>query len=153
GLTRCFGEVRAVNDLGLRVPRGGVYGFLGPNGAGKTTTIRLLLGLVLPDRGAVRLLGELLTAATRRTLLRHVGGVVRAPSLYPPLPGRENLRVTQELRALPRSSVDRVLGVVRLERDADRLVGGYSQGMRQRLALALALLPEPELLVLDEPTN
>ena len=153
GLTRSFGDVRAVDDLRLRVPRGGVYGFLGPNGAGKTTTIRLLLGLARPDRGDVRLLGERLTAATRRALLRRVGALVEAPSLYPHLTGRENLRVTQELRALPRASIDRVLGVVRLEPDADRLVGGYSQGMRQRLALALALLPEPELLVLDEPTN
>jgi ABC-2 type transport system ATP-binding protein len=142
GLTRHFGDVRAVDDLDLRVPRGG-----------KTTTIRLLLGLTRPDRGAILLLGEPLAPATRRALLRRIGALVEAPSLYPHLTGHENLRVTQGLLALPQSSIDRVLRIVRLEQDAHRLVDTYSQGMRQRLALALALLAEPELLVLDEPTN
>jgi lantibiotic transport system ATP-binding protein len=152
-LRRHFGEVCAVDELTLHVPGGSVYGFLGPNGAGKTTTIRLLLGLMRPDGGEVRLLGELLTPASGRACLRRIGALVEAPSLYPHLTGDENLRVTQGLRGLKRSSIDRALRIVRLERDAHRLVSTYSQGMRQRLGLALALLAEPELLILDEPTN
>ncbi len=153
GLTRSFGGICAVSGLDLHVHRGSVYGFLGPNGAGKTTTIRLLLGLVRPDRGDIHVLGELLTPASRKQCLRRIGALVEAPSLYPHLTGRENLRVTQELLGLKRTSVDRVLRIVDLTQDANRLVGGYSQGMRQRLGLALALLGEPELLILDEPTN
>ncbi len=153
GLTRHFRNVRAVDDLSLQVPQGSVYGFLGPNGAGKTTTIRLLLGLTRPDRGDVRVLGEPMTRTNRRILLRHIGALVETPSLYPHLTGVENLQVTQGLLALPRATIERALRIVRLERDAHRLVGTYSQGMRQRLGLALALLAEPELLILDEPTN
>jgi len=152
-LTRHFGDVHAVDDLSLRVPRGSVYAFLGPNGAGKTTTIRLLLGLTRPDRGDIRLFGAPLTRPNRRAVLRRIGAMVEAPSLYPHLTGYENLQLTQGLLALPRSCIERGLRIVSLERDAHRLVSTYSQGMRQRLGLALALLAEPELLILDEPTN
>jgi ABC-2 type transport system ATP-binding protein len=152
-LARHFGSVLAVDRLSLHVPRGSVYGFLGPNGAGKTTTIRMLLGLIRPDGGDVRLLGEHLTRATRRTLLRQVGALVEAPSLYPHLTGTENLRVTQELTGIDRARIGEVLETVKLEQDAGRLVQEYSQGMRQRLGIALALLGKPSLLILDEPTN
>jgi ABC-2 type transport system ATP-binding protein len=129
-----------------------VYGFLGPNGAGKTTTIRLLLGLLRADAGTVEILGEALTRGNRRPLGR-VGALVESPSLYGHLTGRENLEVTRRLLGLPAARVDMVLALVELAADAPRLVRTYSLGMRQRLALALALLSDPRLLVLDEPTN
>jgi ABC-type multidrug transport system ATPase subunit len=169
-LTRRFGDLTAVDRLDLQVPEGSVYGFLGPNGAGKTTTIRVLLGLLRPDAGEVCLFGEPLWR-DRRKLLAQVGALVELPSLYPHLTGRENLQLTQRLvgardisqvrtpqtRAerwkVDDSRVRRVLDIVRLEGAADRLVRGYSTGMRQRLGLALALLYEPRLLILDEPTN
>jgi ABC-type multidrug transport system ATPase subunit len=134
------------------VPRGSVYGFLGPNGAGKTTTIRLLLGLLRPDAGEVWLFGQPLLP-NRLALLGRVGALVEAPSLYPNLTGRENLEVTRRITAAPPAQIDRALRIVRLEDAGGRRVGGYSSGMKQRLALALALLNEPELLILDEPTN
>src|SRR6266508_2035320 len=131
-LTRHFGDVHAVDDLSLRVPRGSVYAFLGPNGGGKTTTIRLLLGLTRPDRGDIRLFGAPLTRPNRRAVLRRIGAMVEAPSLYPHLTGYENLQLTQGLLALPRSCIERGLRIVSRERDAQRLVSTYSQGMRQR---------------------
>ncbi len=152
GLTRRFGEVRAVERLDLAVPAHAVYGFLGPNGAGKTTTIRLLLGLARADAGDVRLLGSPLNG-NRASVLRKVGALVESPSLYPHLTGRENLEVTRRLLDLPRPRIDAVLDVVGLRDAAHRRAGEYSLGMRQRLGLALALLPEPQLLILDEPTN
>jgi ABC-type multidrug transport system ATPase subunit len=153
GLTRHFDDVCAVDDLSLHVPRGSIYAFLGPNGAGKTTTIRMLLGLMRSLSGEVQIFGELMNRANRRDLLHRIGSMVEAPSLYPHLTGYENLQVTQMLISLGQSSIDRVLRIVRLENDAHRLVKTYSQGMRQRLGVALALLAEPDLLILDEPTN
>jgi ABC-2 type transport system ATP-binding protein len=153
GLSRHFGTVRAVEDLHLHVPSRSVYGFLGPNGAGKTTTIRLLLGLLRPSAGDIRLLGQPLHPSSRQALARQIGALVEMPSLYPHLTGYENLRVTQQLTGLPRARIGQVLAVVHLEHDAHRLVREYSSGMRQRLGLALALLSEPALLILDEPTN
>jgi lantibiotic transport system ATP-binding protein len=152
GLTRRFGTQLAVDDLNLLAPEGGVYGFLGPNGAGKTTTIRMLLGLIRPDAGEVRLFGAPL-AAGRLSLMRMAGALVETPSLYPHLTGRENLEVTRRMLGAPRGLIDDALGVVKLAQDADRRVREYSTGMRQRLGLALALLNKPRLLVLDEPTN
>jgi ABC-type multidrug transport system ATPase subunit len=152
GLTRRFGGLTAVDHLDLEVPCGSVYGFLGPNGAGKTTTIRLLLGLIRPLEGEIRLFGRSLRE-DRRALLRRVGSLVESPSLYPHLTGRENLEIIRRLISIPHDHVDRVLAVVRLEDAAGRRVGGYSSGMKQRLGLAMALLGEPELLILDEPTN
>jgi lantibiotic transport system ATP-binding protein len=153
GLTRRFGDVLAVDDLSLHVPRSSIYGFLGPNGAGKTTTIRMLLGLTRPDRGVLRLFNQLITPSNRRIALARVGATVETPSLYAHLTGYENLRITQGLLGLHRSNIERVLRIVRLEQDANHLVSAYSHGMRQRLGLALALLAEPDLIILDEPTN
>lgn len=151
-LSRRFGPQLAVDDLNLLVPAAGVYGFLGPNGAGKTTAIRMLLGLIRPDAGEVRLFGQSLNANHRAAMSR-VGALVEAPSLYPHLTGRENLEVTRRLLGSPRKLIDRALETIKLTRDANRRVREYSLGMRQRLGLALALLNQPELLILDEPTN
>ena len=152
-LTRRFGARVAVDELNLSVPAAGVYGFLGPNGAGKTTAIRMLLGLIRPNAGEVRLFGVHATAGNRASLMRRVGALVESPSLYPHLTGRENLEVTRRLLGAPRNLIDRALDTVTLAKDADRRVREYSLGMRQRLGLALALLNKPELLILDEPTN
>jgi len=152
GLTRRFGTQLAVNEVNLLVPEAGVYGFLGPNGAGKTTTIRMLLGLIRPNAGEVRLFGESL-AGNQHSLLRRVGALVETPSLYPHLTGRENLEVTRRLLGAERNLIDRALGIVKLFDDAHRRVREYSLGMRQRLGLALALLNKPQLLILDEPAN
>ena len=151
-LTRRFGTLTAVDRLDLAVAKGSIYGFLGPNGAGKTTTIRLLLGLIRPHAGEVRLFGQPL-APNRMALLRRVGALVESPSLYPNLTGRENLEVTRRLVGGRKEQVEYALHTVRLEEAAGRRVGGYSSGMKQRLGLALALLHAPELLILDEPTN
>src|SRR5678815_1901792 len=152
GLTRRFGSQRAVDDLNLLVPAAGVYGFLGPNGAGKTTAIRMLLGLIRPNAGEVCLFGQSLNG-NQQLLMRRVGALVEAPSLYPHLTGRENLEVTRRLLGSDRNLIGLALATVKLTQDADRRVREYSLGMRQRLGLALALLNNPELLILDEPTN
>ncbi len=151
-LTRRFGHVVAVSELDLAVPKGCVYGFLGPNGAGKTTTIRMLLGLIRPNKGSVHLFGKTFKK-DRISVLRQVGSLVEAPSLYPNLTGRENLKLLALLLDLPGEEIDRVLEIVQMQAAADRLVRGYSTGMRQRLGLAGALMGHPKLLILDEPTN
>ncbi len=151
-LTRHFHKVTAVDHVTLQVPQGSIYGFLGPNGAGKTTTIRLLLRLIHPDEGTVRIFG-LSLPQQRQAILQKVGAFVELPSLYPHLTGYENLDITRRLVGANRQKIDDVLKIVHLEKDSKRLVRGYSLGMRQRLALALALLGDPELLILDEPTN
>ncbi|MDY7076102.1 MAG: ABC transporter ATP-binding protein [Chloroflexota bacterium] len=151
-LTRRYGKLTAVDKLNLNVPKGSVYGFLGPNGAGKTTTIRMLLGLIRPNEGQVRLFGMPLEQH-RIVLLQRVGALVETPSLYPHLTGYENLEVTRRLIGAQREQIAHALAIVKLEQDAYRRVREYSHGMCQRLGLALALLSKPELLVLDEPTN
>jgi ABC-2 type transport system ATP-binding protein len=152
GLTRRFGPVLAVDGANLRVPMGSIYGFLGPNGAGKTTTIRILLGLLTAQSGEVRLFGRKMPEQ-RLAALRRVGALVEMPSLYPHLTGWENLEVIRRMIDGTSAQVRRALAIVGLEKDANRLVRGYSQGMKQRLGIAIALLPVPELLILDEPTN
>ena len=149
GLVKQFGRQAAVAGVDLRVPSGAIYALLGPNGAGKTTTLKLLLGLLRPSAGSVRLLGE---PWNRRHLAR-VGVLVETPSLYPHLTGAENLGVHAVLLGLPRRRVQAVLHQVDLSSAGEKRVGDYSLGMKQRLGLALALLGEPEVLVLDEPTN
>lgn len=152
GLTRQFPGGFGVSELDLNVPVGAIYGFLGPNGAGKTTSIRLLLGLLRPQAGSICLFGQPLTP-NRREALAQVGALVESPSLYGHLSGRDNLEVTRRLLDLPRSRIDAVLDRVGLLSDAGRRVRDYSLGMRQRLAIGLALLGEPRLLILDEPGN
>ena len=152
GLTRRFGSLVAVDQIDLHVPQGSVYSFLGPNGAGKTTTIRMLLGLIRPHSGKVMMFGSALDKE-RLSILKRVGALVETPSLYPHLTGRENLEVFRRMSGGTRAQIDRALSIVRMTQDAHRLVGHYSTGMRQRLGLAVAILNEPELLILDEPTN
>ena len=152
GLSRRFGDIIAVDKLDLHVPQGSIYGFLGPNGSGKTTTIRMLIGLIHADQGKVHIF-KLPLEKERLAALEQIGALVELPSLYPHLTGWENLELTRRLVNVNPSHIQRVLAIVDLTADAKRLVRGYSLGMRQRLALALALLREPKLLILDEPTN
>ena len=152
GLTRSFGRRVVVAGVDLAVPERSVFGFLGRNGAGKTTTIRLLLGLLRPSAGSAAIFG-LDVGRRRREVAGHVGALVEVPSPYAHLTGRENLAITRRLRGAARAEIDRVLEVVGLAGDADRRVGGYSLGMRQRLGVARALVGRPRLLILDEPSN
>jgi ABC-2 type transport system ATP-binding protein len=153
GLVKRYGQILAVDQVDLSVSPGDVYGFLGPNGAGKTTAMRIMLGLLRPDEGAVRLFGR----DPQRDLppaLDGVAGFVETPHFYPYLTGRTNLQLLAALDGGDASTrVDGVLGTVGLEGRADDKVGGYSQGMRQRLGIAASLLRVPRLLILDEPTN
>jgi ABC-2 type transport system ATP-binding protein len=157
GLTKRYGEVAAVDDLHLAIAPGQVYGFLGPNGAGKTTTIRMLLGLVRPTAGEVEVLGEAVRPGAGVRALLRVGALVEEPAFYGYLSGARNLDLfasaAPDGRAARRGRVGEVLDVVGLRDAADKKVKAYSQGMRQRLGIARALLGDPDLLVLDEPTN
>ena len=150
-LTKVYGKhLTAVDRLNLSVRRGEVYGFLGPNGAGKTTTLRMLLGLVRATSGTARVLGE---APGDPESLARVGAMVEEPAFYPYLSGRDNLRVIARYVGRPEDGIDAALDAVGLlQRGGDRFKA-YSQGMRQRLGVAAALLKDPELLILDEPTN
>lgn len=152
GLHKSFKGCPAVTDVGFSVPEASVFGFLGPNGAGKTTTIRMLLGLLKPDAGSIVVNGADIRRERRRAL-RTVGAIVEAPALYPNLTGQENLKLACKMLRVPRTEIDRALGVVGLDVDTKKLVKAYSLGMRQRLGLARALLGSPKLLILDEPTN
>jgi ABC-type multidrug transport system ATPase subunit len=150
-LTKRYGErIAAVDRLTMSVRRGEVYGFLGPNGAGKTTTLRMLLGLVRPTAGSALVLG---TAPGSPEGLARIGALVETPSFYPFLSGRDNLRVLARHGGVPETRIADVLAEVGLaDRGGDRF-RTYSLGMKQRLGIAAALLKDPELLILDEPTN
>jgi ABC-2 type transport system ATP-binding protein len=151
GLTKEYGSIRAVDGLDLDVPRGSITGFVGPNGAGKTTTIRMLLGLVRPTGGGAEVLGENVTNPA--AYLSRVGSLIEGPAFHPALSGRRNLEVLASLGGYPRARVDEVLQVVGLADRARDRFRTYSLGMKQRLGVAAALLPDPELIVLDEPSN
>ena len=145
-------KVVAVEGLDLTVTSGGIHGYLGPNGSGKTTTIRMLLGLIRPDSGTMSLFGQPVPKGLPRTINR-IGAVVEQPRLFPGMSGRDNLRLLTVAGGIDERRVGEVLELVGLrERAADR-VKGYSLGMKQRLALAATLLRDPDLLILDEPTN
>lgn len=142
----------AVEGLDLEVPRGGIHGFLGPNGSGKTTTIRMLLGLVRPDSGTIRLFGEPVPERLA-TVISKVGAIVESPKFFGPFSARLNLQLAADAVGVPSSSVERVLSEVGLTDRADDRFETYSLGMKQRLAVAATLLKDPELLIFDEPTN
>ncbi|MDM5246624.1 ABC transporter ATP-binding protein [Lysinibacillus sp. G4S2] len=151
-LTKSYGAVNSVSQLQMRVGEGEIYGFLGPNGAGKTTTIRMLLGLVKPTTGNIKIFNKDLKT-NRLDILREVGSLVESPSYYGHLTGYENLEVIRQMLQVPKKNIDQVLRIVRLEKQKDKLVKQYSLGMKQRLGIAMALLGNPKLLILDEPTN
>ncbi len=153
GLAKRYGERLAVDGLTLAARRGEVFGFLGPNGAGKTTTIRMCLGLITPTSGAVEILGGDVAREGAR-VLPHVGALIEQPALYPYLSGRDNLRVIADAQGgASEARIDETLDLVALrDRGGDR-VKTYSLGMKQRLGVAMALLQDPDLLILDEPTN
>ena len=146
------GSVDAIRGLDLSVPEGEVFGFLGPNGAGKTTTIRCILGLNKTDAGTVRLLGAPVPSALH-TVIDRVGALVETPAILPEFSARQNLRYKACVRGLEESAVASVISRVGLDGRADEPTKGFSLGMRQRLGIGLALLGDPELLILDEPTN
>ena len=152
GLTRTYNGVNAVDGLNLSVPAGGIYGFLGPNGAGKSTTMKLLLGLTRPTSGSMSVLG-------RPVSQRHplppgtIGSLIEGPSYYPSLTGKENLAMVASYLGLASNRVQHALATVNLIGQENKQVKHYSMGMKQRLGLAMALLSNPALMLLDEPTN
>src|SRR5262245_39612180 len=150
GLTKRYGPQLAVDGVDLTVERGEVYGFLGPNGAGKTTTLRILTGLITPTSGSVRVLGG---RPSDSATLRRVGALIESPALYPFLSGRDNLGVLARYAGVPGTRADELLELVDLTDRAGDRFSTYSLGMKQRLGVAAALLKDPELVILDEPTN
>jgi ABC-2 type transport system ATP-binding protein len=154
GLTKQFGDVRAVQDLSLQVPKGTVFGLLGPNGAGKTTIIGTLLGLIRPTAGTIRLFGTEINGSTDEAV-RRIGAIMETPAFYPYLSGRDNLRYFQGIAGGGGGGgeIDRLLELVGLAGRAQARFNTYSLGMKHRLGLAYSLLGDPELLLLDEPTN
>jgi ABC-2 type transport system ATP-binding protein len=149
-LTKHYGQITAVDGLNLRVRRGEVYGFLGPNGAGKTTTLRMLLGLARPSSGTATVLG--VSPGSPEGVSR-LGALVESPGFYPFLSGRDNLVVMARHSGSPITEIDGLLEEVGLSTRADDQFAAYSQGMKQRLGIAAALLGDPDLVILDEPTN
>ena len=145
-------DVQTLFDIDLNVERGSIYGFLGPNGSGKTTTLSLLLGLLNNQKGDIEIFGEHLHA-NRINILKKIGSLVETPSLYGHLTAKENLEVYRELYGASKARIAEVLNIVGLEDIGKKTTKKFSLGMKQRLAIALALLPKPELLILDEPAN
>jgi ABC-2 type transport system ATP-binding protein len=156
-LTKAFGKLVAVNDLHLQVMRGDVFGFLGPNGAGKTTTIRMLLGLIRPTAGSAIIFG-MDNAYQLPAILQRIGAIVETPAFYPYLSGKDNLHAVAAASGMVSGSasnrrVEEVLEIVELGAQAEDAFRNYSLGMKQRLGIGAALLADPELVILDEPTN
>ncbi|MDM5250740.1 MULTISPECIES: ABC transporter ATP-binding protein [unclassified Lysinibacillus] len=151
-LSKSFGKEQAVSNINLKIRKGEIYGFLGPNGAGKTTTIRMLLGLMKPSSGTIKIFQKDITKE-RINILAKVGSLVENPSYYPHLTAYENLEALRKILGVPKSRIDEVLEIVRLKDVANKKVKGFSLGMKQRLGIAASLLHNPELLILDEPTN
>lgn len=141
-----------LSDVDLRVPTGSIYGFLGPNGAGKTTSLRLILGLLKKQQGEISIFGKSF-AAHRLEILSRVGSLIESPSIYAQLTAVENLRVLQKVYRCPEYRIDHVLQLTGLADTGKKKAGKFSLGMKQRMGIAIALLNDPALLILDEPTN
>jgi ABC-type multidrug transport system ATPase subunit len=153
GLTFRYSKHRKVlDDVSLNIPKGSIYGFLGPNGAGKSTTMRLLTGILPEQDNSIKIFGKPLQEQLPQ-VFDNIGALVESPALYLHLSGYDNLRYIAKLRNVPESKIPEVLELVDLQRDAKRKAKQYSLGMKQRLAIGIALLSEPELLLLDEPVN
>ena len=152
-LTKQYGSQKSVADLNIHVKRGRIYGLLGRNGAGKTTTMKMLLGLTKPTSGEVKIWGKSLQGHEKK-LLPRIGSLIESPGFYPNLTGTENLRIFATLRGVPNNhAIKDALDLVGLPYKDKKLFSQYSLGMKQRLAIALAVMHDPELLILDEPTN
>jgi ABC-type multidrug transport system ATPase subunit len=152
GLSFSFGNQQVVKSLSLQVPAGSIYGFLGPNGAGKTTTIKMLLNLLQTGEGSIHIFGQELQT-NRISILSQIGSLIEQPAIYHHLTGKENLMNRALLLQVNEKRVDEMLKLVQLTSAANKKAGQYSLGMKQRLGIALALLNDPKLLILDEPTN
>ena len=146
------GGTMVLNNINLQVPTGSIYGFLGPNGAGKTTTLRLILGLLKKQSGAINIFNQPFDRH-RVEVLKNIGSLIESPALYAHLTAKENLEVWRKMYQCPVSSINEVLGTVGLSDTGAKKAGQFSLGMKQRLSIAVALLHQPKLLVLDEPTN
>jgi len=146
------GQEQTLSGINLQVPKGSIYGFLGPNGSGKTTTLSLLLGLLENQQGTIEIFGQHLHS-NRVGILKKTGSLIETPSLYGHLTARENLEVYRTVYDVPKTRLDEVLNTVGLADTGKKAVKKFSLGMKQRLSIALALLPNPELLILDEPAN
>lgn len=152
-LTKQYGTQKSVSDLNIHVKKGRIYGLLGRNGAGKTTTMKMLLGLTEPTSGSVKIFGKSLNGH-EKDILPRIGSLIEAPGFYPNLTGTENLKIFARLRGVPKkNALKGALEVVGLPYNDKKLFSQYSLGMKQRLAIALAIMHDPELLILDEPIN
>ena len=152
-LSKKSGNSYRVKDLSLSVPEKCVYGFLGPNGAGKSTTLKMILGLIHPDEGEIQFLGKTVNSQNRLSLLQKTGSLIENPGGYGHLSGLENMQIVQKLKGVKEEEIASALKTVRLYEQRDKKLSSYSLGMKQRLGIAMAILGNPKLLILDEPTN
>ena len=152
-LSKQSGNTYRVNDLSMAVPENCVYGFLGPNGAGKSTTLKMILGLIHPNQGSIRIFGKVMNSANRLSILRQTGSLIENPGGYGHLTGLENMQIIQKLKGVNEAEISSALKTVRLYEQRDKKLSNYSLGMKQRLGIAMAILGNPKLLILDEPTN
>ena len=152
-LSKQSGNSYRVNDLSMTVPENCVYGFLGPNGAGKSTTLKMILGLIHPSQGSIKIFGTVMNSANRLSILRQTGSLIENPGGYGHLTGLENMQIIQKLKGVNEAEISSALKTVRLYDQRDKKLGNYSLGMKQRLGIAMAILGNPKLLILDEPTN
>ena len=152
-LSKQSGNTYRVNDLSMAVPENCVYGFLGPNGAGKSTTLKMILGLIHPNQGSIKIFGKVMNSANRLSILRQTGSLIENPGGYGHLTGLENMQIIQTLKGVSEAEIAPALKTVRLYDQRDKKLSNYSLGMKQRLGIAMAILGNPKLLILDEPTN
>ena len=151
-LSKTFGSKTIVSDINISIEKGSIYGFLGANGTGKTTTMKMLLGLLKPSSGEIRIFGKNLFIC-KTEILKHIGSMIETPCAYPNLTAKENMRFVATLLNISKNRISECLKIVNLNKDADKKVKEYSMGMKQRLGIAISLLHSPKLLILDEPTN
>ena len=152
-LSKQSGNTYRVNDLSMAVPENCVYGFLGPNGAGKSTTLKMILGLIHPSQGSIKIFGKVMNSANRLSILKQTGSLIENPGGYGHLTGLENMQIIQKLKGVSEAEIAPALKTVRLYDQRDKKLSNYSLGMKQRLGIAMAILGNPKLLILDEPTN